>query len=126
MESKDLDIGRSYHIRSSEQLEYRDSDEWLFTYGITKGDMTLSISFPEPNEDYIETLIDGYFEAAPMYADKSTFDRIRNEMSYLSIIYFSVAWIWDILGNMNDYETAEDCTTWDGLSWDDIFGQKIK
>ncbi len=41
-------------------------------------------------------------------------------------IYFSVAWIWDILGNMNDYETAEDCTTWDGLSWDDIFGQKIK
>ena len=54
LESKDLDIGRSYHIRSSEQLEYRDSDEWLFTYGITKGDMTLSISFPEPNEDYIE------------------------------------------------------------------------
>lgn len=41
-------------------------------------------------------------------------------------IYFSVAWIWVISGNMNDYETAADCTTWDGLSWDDIFGQKIK
>lgn len=40
--------------------------------------------FVEQHEDYIQTLIDGCFEAAPLYTDTSTFDRIRNEMSYLS------------------------------------------
>ena len=41
-------------------------------------------------------------------------------------IYFPVAWIWDIKNNTDDYESAAVCMTWDGLSWNDIFCQKIK
>ncbi len=38
---------------------------------------------------------------------------------------YKIAWIWDIQSNMEDYEEAATVMTWDGLSWDDIFGQRI-
>lgn len=49
--TKNLEIKRNYYINTSVELEFRDSDERLFTYGLTVKDYTLAVSFPNPNED---------------------------------------------------------------------------
>lgn len=49
--TKNLEIKRNYYINTSVELEFRDSDERLFTYGLTGKDYTLAVSFPNPNED---------------------------------------------------------------------------
>ncbi len=133
LETKNLDIGRNYYIKLSEQLGYRDADGWLFTYGITKGNMTLAISFPEPNENYIirqsinqKEIREDDLEGYHIHVNNDQGEIILRVLDHNYLyIYFPVAWIWDIPGDMNDYEAAADCVTWDGLGWDDIFGQKI-
>ena len=49
--TKNLEIKRNYYINTSVELAFRDSDERLFTYGLTGKDYTLAVSFPNPNED---------------------------------------------------------------------------
>ena len=134
LETKDLEIKKNYYIRSSEPLEPFDSDEWLFTRGITKGYKTLAISFPEPNDEYKtrqlinnNDLNEDDMEGYHLSVIGNTGDIILRVLDRkFRQIFFPVAWIWNISSNMDDYETAAACMTWDGLSWNDIFGQKTE
>ena len=132
LDTGDLKIGKEYYVRSSEPLEYLDSDEWLFTYGIRKDDKTMAISFPQPNEEYMmhQTInrkeinkeeMEGYYFETDYDHGIIILRILDHKYKY---IYIPVAWILDIRNNMDDYETAAACMTWDGLSWNDIFGQK--
>ena len=132
LDTKDLEIRRNYYVRSTRCLEFHDSDEWLFTYGVTAEDKTLAISFPQPNDEYMmnqvfnnkeidENGMEGYHLFVIGYSGDIILRVLDSKYRY---IYFPVAWIWNIHSNMDEYETAADCMTWDGLGWDDIFGQK--
>ena len=133
LETKGLEIRRNYYVRSSERLEFFDSDEWLFTYGITKGDKTLAISFPQPNDGYMthqisnnkeinEEEMEGYYLSVISNLGDIILRILDDRYPY---IYLPVAWIWNIQSNIDDYEAAAACMTWDGLNRDDIFGQRI-
>lgn len=132
LETKDFEIRKNYYIRSSRYLEYRDSDEWLFTYGVSTEDKTLAISFPQPNDEYMmqkmfshKEINEDDMEGYHLYVDGYRSEIVLRVLDYnYKYIYFPIAWIWDIQGNMDDYESAAACMTWDGLGWEDIFGQK--
>ncbi len=49
--TQNLRIKKNYYIRPSVVLIGRDSDERLFTDGITGEDFTFAVSFPDPNEE---------------------------------------------------------------------------
>ena len=129
LDTRDLKIGKNYYVRSSEHLEYLDSDEWLFTYGIRKDDKIMAISFPQPNDEYMmhqrinEDEMEGYYFETDSGQGNIVLRILDHKYMY---IFFPIAWIWDIKNNTDDYEAAAVCMTWDGLSWNDIFGQKIK
>lgn len=118
----DLKLKTDYFIRSSKTLDFRDSDERLFTYGLTEGDTTLAVSFPDPNEDIkIGALMRGgeYTENDLKYYNIEPFEEGRFLLRLLDrkkeFIYLSAAWIWgieDIEDNMADYESAVDVWTW--------------
>lgn len=48
--TKDLKLNEKYYFCSSQELEWRDADERVEVFGITKDDITLSIGMPEYNE----------------------------------------------------------------------------
>ena len=133
LDTKDLEIRKNYYVRSLERLEFLDSDEWLFTYGITKDDKTIAISFPQPNDEYMTHQIlnnkeinEDEMEGYHLFVIGDSGNIILRILDHrYRYIFFPVAWIWDIQNNMDDYESAAVCMTWDGLNWDDIFGQKI-
>lgn len=111
--TKNLEIKRNYYINTSVELEFRDSDERLFTYGLTVKDYTLAVSFPNPNED-VKDLVDyseDHFSFYNIEVDNGDyilrlFDRDRE---YIDIFVF---WIWNIQNHMIDYETTCDVSTW--------------
>lgn len=47
-----LEIGKTYYVKTSVPIERVDSDEHLFTYGLSTSDKTFAISFPDPNDEY--------------------------------------------------------------------------
>lgn len=114
-----LEIGRKYRVRASKPLEYRDSDENLFTYGYTEGEQTFAISFPDPNDEY--KVFIGYrnpsdkmkwfdFNAAENPGTiPAEFYLIDRENEFIEI---AAAWIWNIHNNMPDYESAAEVYTW--------------
>jgi hypothetical protein len=111
-----LHIGQTYFIKSSKPLEYRSSDEHLFTYGYTEGMQTFAISFPDPNDD------EKYFPEHPsnklIWYDFNcevntgtqpvSFYLIDREKEY---IYIAAAWIWNIQDYMLDYEGSAEVFT---------------
>lgn len=114
-----LELGKKYYVKTSKPIEYRDSDEHLFTYGRTEDMQTFAISFPDPNDD---EKMDGYiysrtpkmkwynFEDEDKEGTKAvSFYLIDREKEY---IYISAVWIWDIFDNMFNYETAAELFTW--------------
>ena len=115
----ELEIGRNYRVRASKPLEYRNSDENLFTYGYTEGEMTFAISFPDPNDEY-KTLVEyrkpgdkmRWFDfnavenPGMIPAEFCLIDRERE------FIYIAAAWIWNIHDHMDDYESAAEVFTW--------------
>lgn len=111
--TKNLEIKRNYYINTSVELEFRGSDERLFTYGLTGKDYTLAVSFPNPNED-VKDLGDysaDHFSFYNIEVDNGDyilrlFDRDRE---YIDIFVF---WIWNIQNHMIDYETTYDVSTW--------------
>lgn len=127
LDTRDLKIGKNYYVRSSEPLEYLDSDEWLFTYGIRKDDKVMAISFPQPNDEYITNQTINKEEMDGYYFDSDQGNIILRILDHKYMyIYIPVALILNIHDNMDNYEAAAVCMTWDGLSWKDIFGQKNK
>lgn len=111
--TRNLEIKRNYYIHSSVKLVWRDSDEKLFTYGITGENYTLAVSFPDPNEsekfqpNYKE---DDFRFYNIEYDDGDYILRLfdRN-MEYIDIFIF---WIWNIQNHMSDYESACEVATW--------------
>lgn len=115
----ELEVGRKYRVRASKPLEYRDSDENLFTYGYTEGEMTFAISFPDPNDEY-KTFVEyrkpgdkmRWFDfnavenPGTIPAEFCLIDRERE------FIYIAAAWIWNIHDHMDDYESAAEVFTW--------------
>lgn len=114
-----LEIGRKYRVRASKPLEWRDSDENLFTYGYTEGEQTFAISFPDPNDEYkvfIKYRKPGDkmrwfdFNAAENPGTiPAEFYLIDREKEFIDI---AAAWIWNIHGNMSDYESAAEVFSW--------------
>lgn len=115
----ELEIGRKYRVRASKPLEYRDSDENLFTYGYTEGEMTFAISFPDPNDEYKVFVeyrksndkmkwfdFNGVENPGTIPAEFYLIDREKE------FIYIAAAWIWNIHNNMSDYESAAEVFTW--------------
>ena len=49
--TKDLELKKDYYINPSVQLIFRDTDERLFTDGISGDDYTFAVSFPDPNDE---------------------------------------------------------------------------
>lgn len=117
-----MTLKTDYFIVSSKPLNYRDRDERLFTYGLTERDMTLSVSFPDPNEDrksgflmrgteYTEEDLK-YYNIEPHSDGRFLLRLLDREKPY---IYLSAAWIWGIEyieDDMADYEAAADVWTW--------------
>ena len=113
MYTKDLQIKKNYYIRPSVELKWRDSDERLFTDGITGKDYTFAVSFPDPNEEKMFnsnfTEDDYYFcniERSDGVYILRLYDRNRE---YIDIYMY---WIWNIQDHMIDYESACDVATW--------------
>ena len=115
-----LEIGKKYYVKTSVPIESRDSDEHLFTYGLTTEDKTLAISFPDPNDSYKdcpECFDDDWwkmmwydFEIEHLRGKKPvSFYLIDREKEF---IYIPVAWIWNIHDHMSDYESAAIVFTW--------------
>ena len=113
--TKNLMLNKDYYICCSKPLEYRDSDEHLFTYGITLGDKTLAISFPDPNDEIKMDFILKGVEYTK--GDLERYDIDENLVLCLfdredEYIYFNLAWIWGINDHMADYESAAEVWTW--------------
>lgn len=122
IDTNGLALRTDYFIVSSKLLVYRDRDERLFTYGLTESDMTLSVSFPDPNEDrkcgflmrgveYTEDDLK-YYNIEHNSDGRFLLRLLDREKPY---IYLSSAWIWgieDIEENMPDYEETADVLTW--------------
>jgi len=108
-----LDLFTPYYLKSTKPLEWRDSDEGLFTYGITLNDKTLSISFPEHNEEakYSQSEITKLIKYDIEEINPYTFKIILLDRSD-EFIYMAVAWIWGIKDHIDDYEEAADVMTW--------------
>lgn len=111
--TKDLQIKKNYYIRTSVDLDWRDSDERLITYGITGENFTFAVSFPNPNEEV--KLIPNCTEDDYRYFNIEHSDGVyimrlydRN-FEHIDIYMF---WIWNIQHHMCDYETACDVATW--------------
>lgn len=110
-----LDLKSDYYIRTSVQLEWRDSDEYLFTYGISTDTETLAVSFPDPNDDIKMLKHDVYTED-----DLKWYDIIPENGSYKlrlldrdeMYVHIPVFWIWNITDHMDDYESAAEVATW--------------
>ena len=117
--TSNLEIGKTYFVKTSKSIEYRDSDEHLFTYGYTDDTQTFAISFPDPHDD---------FKSFPEYCENNykmkwydfngempvgtkavSFCLIDREKEF---IYIATAWIWNIQDHMNDYESAAEVFTW--------------
>ena len=117
-----LELKTDYFICTSEPLEFRDSDERLFTYGLTVGGTTMAVSFPDPNEDrkigvllsdrkYTEDDLK-FFNIEPATDGRFPLRLLDREKEF---IWLAAAWIWgieDIEENMADYESAVDVWTW--------------
>lgn len=114
----ELEIGRKYRVRASKPLEWRDSDENLFTYGYTEGEMTFAISFPDPNDAY-KSFIEhrkpddkmkwfDFNAAENPGAIPAEFYLIDSEKEF---IYIAAAWIRNIHDHMEDYESAAEVFT---------------
>lgn len=117
--TSNLEIGRKYRVRASCSLEWRDSDENLFTYGYTEGEQTFAISFPDPNDEY-KTFIKyrkpgdnmkwfDFNKAEDPGTIPAEFYLIDREKEFIDI---AAAWIWNIHNNMSDYESAAEVFTW--------------
>lgn len=121
--TKNLETNKNYYIRPSLQLEYRDADERLITYGLTGESFTFALSYPEPNENTKAglALIDGelvsvgYSEEDLTKYDIEPKDGLfllrlfdRNE----EVIDLFTFWIWNIQHHMEDYESACVVATW--------------
>lgn len=112
-----LEIGKTYYVKTSIPIEFRDSDERLFTYGYTEGTQAFAISFPEPNE-LAKILPDEFGDKwiwydfngeAPSGTKAVSFYLIDREKEF---IYIAAAWIWNIHDHMQDYESAAEVFTW--------------
>lgn len=112
-----LEIGKTYYVKTSIPIEYRDSDERLFTYGYTEGTQTFAISFPDPNE-LAKILPDEFGDKwswydfngeVPSGTKAVSFHLIDREKEF---IYIATAWIWNIHDHMIDYESAAEVFTW--------------
>lgn len=116
--TESLELGKKYYVKTSKPIEYRDSDEHLFTYGRTEDMQTLAISFPDPNDefkwsddfkkghklkwyDFVNEVKEGTKAVSFYLADR--------EKEY---IYMAVSWIWDIFEKMESYESAAEIFTW--------------
>lgn len=122
IDTNGLALKTDYFIVSSKLLVYRDRDERLFTYGLTEEDMTLSVSFPDPNEDrksgflmrgmkYTEDDLK-YYDIEHCSDGRFLVRLLDREKPY---IYLSAAWVWGIKyieDDMADYESAVDVWTW--------------
>ena len=114
-----LEIGKTYYVKTSVPIESRDSDEHLFTYGLSTEDKTFAISFPDPNDEFKwfpEDFKKGYkmfwydFNGeAPSGTKAVSFYLIDREKEY---IYIATAWIWNIHDHMENYESAAEVFTW--------------
>lgn len=109
-----LSLMKSYYIRCTRQLSYRDADERLLTYGITTETSTLAVSFPNPNDDKKslgcpECDYEG-FDIKPENGEfvLHVFDRTHE------YIYIAVAWLTNIGEDtdMASCESAVDVATW--------------
>ncbi len=111
--TNNLNLFSPYYLKTSQSLEYRDADEGLFTYGITSKDTTLSISFPERNEEvkYRQTESTELIKYDIEELNSHTFKIVLLDRSEL-YIYVAIAWIWGIQDHMDDYECAADVLTW--------------
>ena len=118
--TKNLEIAKKYYVKTSVPIERVDSDEHLFTYGLTIEDKTLAISFPDPNDSYKdcpECFDDDWwkmmwydFEIEHLSGKKPvSFYLVDREKEF---IYIPVAWIWNIHDHMSDYESAAIVFTW--------------
>ena len=123
IKTKDLIKGKNYYFHSSNELEWRDADERLATYGITKEDTTLAISFPEYNEEEEYHQLD-----SARYSKIGQFDESKFEYCYFDFskqpfrfsiydykyeyIYLPIAWIIGIKENTLEYESATEVWTW--------------
>lgn len=108
-----LEVGKDYYIRTSEKLQNRDSDERLFTFGLTGKDFTFAVSFPDPN-DLIKADL-GYEPERFQYYNIEyngmdfVLHLIDRKEKYIDIFTY---WIWNIKNHMEDYEDACDVATW--------------
>ena len=114
-----LVLGKRYYVKTSVPIERVDSNEHLFTYGLTTEDKTLAISFPDPNDSYKdcpECFGDDWkmmwydFEIEYLRGTKPvSFYLIDRDKQF---IYIPAAWIWNIHDHMEDYENAAIVFTW--------------
>lgn len=119
IDTSNLEIGKTYFVKTSKPIEYRDSDEHLFTYGYTEDTQTFAISFPDPHDDFKDFpqyckddyRMKWYDFNGEMPSDKKavSFYLIDHEKEF---IYIATAWIWNIHDHMIDYETAAEVFTW--------------
>lgn len=105
-------IRKNYYIHTSVKLERRDSDERLFTDGITGDTYTFAVSFPDPNDDikfykYTDDELKKY--DIENQGEKYLLRLFDRENEYIDIFTF---WIWNIQHHMSDYESACDVATW--------------
>lgn len=115
--TKNLEIAKKYYVKTSVPIKRRDSDEHLFTYGLSTADQTFAISFPDPNDEKKWFLRDNrdkmtwydFNEEATSGTKAVCFTLIDREKEY---IYIAAAWIWDIFEHMQSYESAADIFTW--------------
>ena len=111
--TKDLKIKENYYIRPSADLNFRDSDERLFTDGITGEDHTFAVSFPDPNEEakfYPNCTENDFHLFNIQHVEGVYILRLYDRnCEYIDIFMF---WIWNIQHHMIDYESACEVATW--------------
>lgn len=110
--TRNLELKKNYYIRPSAELEFCDSDERLFTFGITGDTYTFAVTFPEPNEEvkfgnYTE---DDLKECDIVYNKGKFILRLYDRsQEYIDIFTF---WIWNIQNHMDIYESVCEVATW--------------
>ncbi len=115
-----LEFGKRYYVKTSVPIESVASDEHLFTYGLTIGDKTFAISFPDPNDSYKDCpeCFDEDWWKMMWYDFEREYNRGTKPASFYLIdrekefIYIPTAWIWNIHDHMTDYESAAEVFTW--------------